>query len=322
MTFLDLSRLALLLVPAGLVVAYLLVQRVRARTLVRFTNVDLLASVAPRRPGWQRHIPAAALVAALALMVVGLAHPARVVRTPRQKATVVLTLDTSGSMIADDVSPTRLGAAQQAARTFVQALPPGVQLGLVKFESTAEVLVSPTTDRATVLAAINQLTASGGTATGDGLDLALQAINTVPRAANGKPVPAAIVLMSDGVPMIGHGGLSPSEAVAAAAASARQQGVKVHTIAYGTQEGAIRFGDRVVAVPSDPAAMAAIASATGGHTFSARSSGQLKSVYRAIGRAVGYDVHRKDVAAWFTVLAFVVAALAAAAALYWTQRIA
>ena len=320
MTFLDVPRLALLLIPVGLIAAYLIIQRVRQRTLVRFTNLDLLASVAPSRPGWQRHIPAAALVVAIGLMVVGLAHPARVVRTPRQKATVVLTLDTSGSMIANDVRPSRLGAAQQAARNFVSALPPGVQLGLVQFSTTASVRVAPTTDRSTVLAAINALTAGGGTATGTALDLALEAINSVPRASNGQPVPAAIVLMSDGSPTIGNADESPLQAVDTAAAAAKRAGVKINTIAYGTQDGAISFGNNIVPVPSDPAAMAAIAKTTGGHTFTATTASQLKSVYSAIGRAVGFDVHRKDVGAWFTFLAFVVAVLAAVAALFWTQR--
>lgn len=320
MTFVDPVRLALLLLPVGLIGAYLAVQRLRQRSLMRFTSVDLLASVAPRRPGWQRHIPAAALVLAVALLAVGLAHPATVVRTPRQRATVMLTLDTSGSMIADDVRPSRLGAAQDAARRFVSALPRGVQLGLVQFSTTASVLVTPTTDRATVLAAIDSLRAGGGTATGPALQLALQAITSVPRAANGRPVPAAIVLMSDGSPTIGAGDQTPQEAVAGAARAARDAGVKVNTIAYGTRDGTISVGGREIAVPSDPEAMAAIASATGGHSFTATTSGQLRSVYDAIGRAVGYDVHHKDVASWFSVLAFIMAVVAAVAALFWTQR--
>src|SRR5205807_10104930 len=159
MTFLSAPRLLLLAAPVALLATYLVVQRARRKLVVRFTSVDMLASVAPRRSGWQRHIPAAALLGALALLVIGFAQPARAVRTPRQRATVILTLDVSGSMIANDVTPSRLAAARQAARGFVGALPPGVQLGLVSFASTASVLVPPTADRTTVLAAINALRA-------------------------------------------------------------------------------------------------------------------------------------------------------------------
>ncbi len=176
MTFLASGRLVLLLAPVALLVAYLLVQRSRRRVAVRFTSVELLASVAPRRSGWQRHVASAALLGALILLVLGFAQPARVERTPKQRATVVLTLDISGSMISGDVVPSRLAAAQQAARGFVNALPTGVQLGLVSFATSANVLVPPTSDRSAVLAAINNLQAGGGTATADALLLSLKSI--------------------------------------------------------------------------------------------------------------------------------------------------
>ena len=120
MTFASSWRLAFLVLPVALLVGYLLAQRSRRRAAVRFTSVDLLASVAPRRPAWQRHLPAAAFLLAVVVLVLSFAEPSRIVRTPRQRATVVLTLDTSGSMIATDVSPSRLGAAKQAADSFVR----------------------------------------------------------------------------------------------------------------------------------------------------------------------------------------------------------
>jgi Ca-activated chloride channel family protein len=320
-TFLSGSRLLLLAAPVALLGAYLVVQRARRRLVVRFTSVDLLASVAPRRSGWQRHIPAGALLAALALLVIGFAQPARALRTPRQRATVVLTLDVSGSMVASDVAPSRLAAAQQAARGFVGALPPGVQLGLVSFAGTANVLVPPTADRSTIVAAINGLRAGGGTATGDAIALSLDAINALPVGADGKKAPAAIVLMSDGSPTVGRNGQSPAQAVSATATAAKQAGVRINTIAFGTQEGEIVQGGRAIAVPWDPAAMAQIASDSGGRTFTAQTASQLKSVYSQIGRVVGYDVHRHEITAWFTgvALAFVIGA--AVSALIWTQRI-
>ncbi|HMC52521.1 MAG TPA: VWA domain-containing protein [Acidimicrobiales bacterium] len=321
MTFLSGSRLLLLAAPLALLAAYLAVQRARRKLVVRFTSVEMLASVAPRRSGWQRHVPAAALLAALALLVVGFAQPARAIRTPRQRATVVLTLDVSGSMVAGDVAPSRLAAAQQAARGFVGALPPGIQLGLVSFASTASVLVPPTSDRTTVVAAIDSLRAAGGTATGDAIYLSLDAINALPVAAGGKKAPAAIVLMSDGTPTVGRAGGSPAATVAAATAAAKQAGVRVNTIAFGTPDGELALGGRTVAVPSDPAAMAQIASDSGGRTFTAKTAGQLKSVYGEIGRVVGYDVHRREITAWFTGIALAFGVLAAVTALIWTQRI-
>ena len=169
MTFLSAWRLLLLAAPIALLFAYIAAQRARRKTVVRFTSVDMLASVAPRRPGWQRHIPAGVLLGALALLVVAFAQPAQALRTPKQRATVILTLDTSGSMIANDVAPNRLAAAQEAARGFVNALPPGVQIGLVTFSNTASMAVAPTSDRSTILAAIGGLQADGGTATADAI---------------------------------------------------------------------------------------------------------------------------------------------------------
>jgi Ca-activated chloride channel homolog len=322
MTFLASWRLIILIGPVALFVAYLMVQRSRRRVAVRFTSVDLLASVAPRRSGWQRHVASVALLLALILLVLAFAEPARVERTPKQQATVVLTLDISGSMIANDVSPSRLGAAQTAARDFVNALPPGVKLGLISFSTSASVLVPPTADRSSVLSAINSLQAGGGTATGEALTLALNTISAVPKGAGGKPVPAAIVLMSDGAPTIGLNGESPLQSVVDAAAAAKQDAVKIDTIAFGTQDGTVTIEGETIAVPSDPAAMAQIAADSGGETFTAQSAEQLKSVYHQIGRVVGYDVHRHEITAWFTGLGLIVAALAGVAGLLWTQRIA
>jgi Ca-activated chloride channel family protein len=320
-TFLSSWRLVFLAGPAALLIAYLVVQRVRRQAVVRFTSVDMLASVAPRRPGWQRHIPAGAFLAALVLLVIAFAQPAHAMRTPRQRATVILTLDISGSMVANDVAPSRLAAAQQAAKNFVNALPSGVQLGLVAFSTNATVLVAPTSDRTTVVAAINGLQAGGGTATGDAIQLSLSAIAALPPGADGKAAPAAIVLMSDGSPTIGNADESPAEAVASATAAAKQVGVHVNTIAFGTQDGVVTIQGETIPVPSDPAAMARIASQSGGKTFTARTAGELKSVYGAIGRVVGYDVHRHEITAWFTGLALAIAMMAAITALVWNQRL-
>jgi Ca-activated chloride channel family protein len=224
-------------------------------------------------------------------------------------------------MIATDVAPTRLAAAQQAARNFVRALPSGVQLGLVSFASGASVLVAPTAHRGAVLTAIDDLQASGGTATGAAINLALNATSAQPVAANGKPAPAAIVLMSDGTPTIGQGSDSPAATVDAAAQKAKAAGVPISTIAFGTETGTVDIQGRTVSVPSDPAAMAKIASESGGQTFTAETAGQLQSVYQQIGRVVGYQVKHHEVTAVFTGVALALVLLAAMAALVWNQRI-
>ena len=321
MTFLSSWRLVFLAAPVALLAAYIFAQRSRRKAAVRFSSVDLLASVVPRRPGWQRHVPAFAFLAALIVFVLAFAQPTRTVRTARQEATVVLTLDTSGSMVATDVAPTRLGAAEQAARTFVQALPHGVQLGLVSFSTTAALLVAPTTDRSTVLTAIGGLQAGGGTATASAINVSLKAISAVPVGKDGKRIPGAIVLMSDGAPTIGEGDSSPIASVTSEASAAKAAGVKINTIAFGTPSATVTIEGEAVPVPADPAAMAQIASATNGSTFSAKSASQLRSVYNEIGRAVGYVVKHRNISAWFIAFALALAVAAAAGALIWNERL-
>jgi len=320
-TFLASWRLVFIAAPVILLLAYLLAQRSRRKAAVRFSSVDLLASVAPKRPGWQRHVPTAAFLSALVVFVLAFAQPARLISIPKQRATVVLTLDTSGSMVATDVSPSRLAAAQQAARQFVKALPGGVQIGLVDFSTNASVLAAPTSDRSTILAAIDSLQAGGGTATAAAIKLSVQAITSVPAGKGGQKAPGAIVLMSDGSPTIGENGMSPSDSVTTEAAAAKAAGVKINTIAFGTSNGTITVQGEVIPVPADPTAMAQIASASGGRTFTAQSADQLKSVYSEIGRVVGYNVQHRDITAWFIGAALVLMLAAAAAALTWNQRL-
>jgi Ca-activated chloride channel homolog len=321
MTFMSAWRLALLVLPVALLVAYVMVQRRRHAQVLRFTSVDLLDSVAPRRSAWRRHVPAAALLLALVVLTLAFAQPALAMRTPRDRATVMLTLDTSASMTATDVSPSRLEAAEAEAVRFVQALPSGVQVGLVGFDSSARLLVSPTTDRAQLTDAIHNLSVGGGTATAAGIRESLAAIAAVPKGSDGKRTPAAIVLMSDGSPTVGDGNLPPQEAAEAAAQDAKAQSVPVDTIAFGTPDGVVTVQGEEVPVPYDPDAMARIASDSGGQSFTAETADQLASIYDRIGRDVAYVVQTRELTAAFAGAALVVAVLAAAGALLWTQRL-
>jgi Ca-activated chloride channel family protein len=231
----------------------------------------------------------------------------------------MLVVDVSGSMIATDVRPSRLGAAKAAARQFVNKLPAGVQLGVEQFSSNAQVMVAPTSDRSSALNAISQLQASGGTATGDAIQLALKAIAALPPGKDGKAAPAAIVLMSDGSPTLPAD--SAQQAVQDATTASKASSVKIDTIAFGTANGVAVINGEPIPVAYDPAAMAQIAKDTGGKTFTAQSASQLKSVYNQIGRIVGFDVHRHEITAWFTGIALLMTILAAAAGLIWTQRL-
>lgn len=321
MSFQSAWRLLLLVLPLALLVGYLMVQRRRHTQVLRFTSVDLLDSVAPRRQGWQRHVPAAAMLLSLVVLTLAFAEPALAMRTPKDTATIMLTLDTSASMTATDVAPSRLAAAEAQASQFVEKLPGGIQVGLVSFDASARLLVPPTTDRAQLTAAIRSLAVGSGTATAAGIRESLGAIAAVPEGTSGKPVPAAIVLMSDGSPTIGDGQLSPSDAADAAAQEARAQQVPVNTIAFGTSGGTVTVQDREVAVPIDPESMAAIAQESGGRSFTAENADQLESIYTQIGRDVAYTVQTRDLTAAFAGVALLTAVLAAAGALRWTQRL-
>jgi Ca-activated chloride channel family protein len=320
-SFEDPWRLAILAAPVALLIAYVVAQRSRRKYALRFTSVDLLASVAPRRPGWQRHVSAALMLAAVSALVFGFARPTTTKKVARQRGTIMLAIDTSGSMAATDVTPSRLVAAQAAARRFVSGLPAGLKVGLLQFDTTARVLVAPTSDHVPVLAAVDALSIGGGTATGVAIQGALDSVAALPAGSDGKKAPAAVVLMSDGSPTIGAPGQTPDETVTDATAAAKKDGVPIDTIAFGTSSGTVTIQGETVPVPADPDAMAKIASASGGKSFTATTGNELNAVYDQIRRTVGYDTVRTDITEWFTGLALLLAVLTAGAALVWMQRI-
>lgn len=315
MTFLSAGRLWLLLLVAGLAAAYVFLQRRRTTYAVRFTNLDLLASIAPKRPGWRRHVPAAVMALALAGLVVGLARPARDERVPKEAATVMLVVDVSASMQATDVAPTRLQAAREAALSFVGDLPDRLRLGLVSFDRTTRVIASPTTDRSAVEAGIEGLVTGPGTAAGDAIFVALDAITSAGGAGttDGEQT-AAIVLLSDGVTTVG----SPVDQAAQAAV---EQGVPVTTIAFGTEGGTVEIGGRVIPVPADSAAMTDLAEVTGGAFFEAASGKELKGVYDKIGTRVGYTTEQREIGMVFVGISVALLVAALGAALVWTGRL-
>jgi Ca-activated chloride channel family protein len=311
-TFLSAAWLWLLVPVALLAGAYVHLQRQRRHHAVRFTNLELLASVAPRRPGWRRHVPAAITALALVSLVVALARPAHDERVPKQAATIMLAIDVSGSMNATDVSPTRLDAARSAAVKFVDGLPDRLKVGLVAFSDSPRLLVPPTTDGDAVKAGLKSLTAGGGTAAGEGIETALVAIAN---AAPGVDVKgsAAIVLLSDGASTLGR-------PVESAAQDAKDDGVPVNTIVYGTADGTVEVRGEVVPVPPDPDTMRQVAETTGGTSFEAASASQLRSVYEDIGRRVGFVTEQREIGMRFVAVGVVLLMVALAGALVWSAR--
>ena len=314
MSFLSPWRLLLLLVVAAVVVAYVVQARRRSTYTVRFTELDLLASVAPRRPGWRRYVSASLLALSLVALVVGFARPQAQVDVPAERATVVVALDVSLSMQAVDVSPTRLSAAQQAATAFVEALPARFNVGLVSFSGTAALVVPPTQDHAKVTQAVQDLTLDNGTAIGEAVLTSLGALKQLPGAPGLPAPPARIVLLSDGSNTVGR-------PVEQGVSAARDAGVPVSTIAFGTREGTVTIMRQTISVPVDRGALQALADGTGGKAYTAESATALSGVYSDIGSQVGTTQERREVTSRFTGLGLLLATGAAVLGLLWGIRL-
>ena len=315
--FLKPVYLLLLVVVAVLLAVYVVLQLRRKTFVARFSNVELLGSVAPRRPGWRRHLTFALLLIGLSVLSVGVAKPAASVRVPRDEATVMLAIDVSLSMKATDVTPTRIQAAQTAARSFTGLLPSRINLGLVSFARTGNVLVSPTTSRAQVNRAVDGLQLASYTALGDGIVASVNAIKSfasTTQAKGGKPVPARIVLLSDGERTIGA-------TVASAIAAAKAAKIKVSTIAFGTQTGTVTQDGQTIAVPANIKELRSIAQGTGGTFDTAVSEAQLRKVYADIGSQIGYTTEHRDISYRFLVAGLLVLFGAGASSMLWSGRL-
>ncbi|MFY1650767.1 VWA domain-containing protein [Solwaraspora sp. WMMB762] len=281
---------------------------------VRFTNVDLLRTLAPRGLGWRRHLAAGAFLLSLLVLASALARPSIDAEESLERATVILAIDVSLSMEADDVTPSRIEAAQQAAKEFVAELPEGYNIGLVAFAKSANVLVSPTKDRAAVSQAIDGLVLAEATATGEAVFTSLEAIRLVPTDGAQGPPPARIVLLSDGYRTSGR---SVEEAAAAASAA----NVPVSTIAFGTDDGQVQIGNQVQRVPVDRFALAELAETTNGFFYEAASVGELNQVYEDMGSSIGQRTVPREITQWYAALALLLALGAAVLSLLWTSRL-
>jgi Ca-activated chloride channel family protein len=312
LTFLAPERFALLLVPVAFAALYVVRQRRRHAYVVRYTDPDLIEAVAPRRPGLRRHLVAAVFLLATALMVVAAARPALATEVPNEP-TVVLAFDTSRSMEATDVSPSRIVAAREAAHRFIEVVPPGVRVGLVAFHDTARVVIPPTTSKPVLDRAIDRLSLGMGTAIGEAIYTSLDLLESdVP--ADAAEAGGSIVLMSDGETTTGR----PADD---AAREAERRGVKISTVAFGTDHGSVVVDFMPLLVPVDREALRDIADTTGGKVFEAESAEEIVAVFEDLGEGVGTRTEPREIADGLALAALLTAALAAAGSLAWFNRI-
>lgn len=288
-TFMEPLRLWwLVLIPVLLLLYLALLRRKSSRS--RTSGISNLDKVLPKQQAWKRHIAVGAAVLALAALNVAFAKPSDQVDVPRDRATIVLTLDVSRSMIAEDVQPNRLDAAKAAAKDFLGMLPARFNVALVAFAGSASVVVAPSTDRGLVSRAIDNLQVAPSTAIGEGIYSALDAMALAPPDPDhpNDPAPGAIVLLSDGFTNIGRKS-------ATAAQAAKDQKIPIYTIAYGTEDGYVVDQGRREPVPVNHEELQRVADISGGKKFAAGSSGELKQVYATIAQQIGFVKEEQEV---------------------------
>ena len=281
------------LVAVPVLLGVYLVWNIAKRSKVR-SDRSSLEVLFPKRKAWKRHIAVVAAIASLASLTLAWATPNGYVDVPKDRATVFLVVDVSLSMQATDVAPSRLEAAEEAAKGFINELPPGFNVSLISFAATAAMLVPPTTDRDMVAAAIDNLKLLQSTAIGEGIYCALDSLVLIPPDPNhpNDPAPAVIVLISDGESNQGRDS-------AQAAADSKKMQIPIFTIAYGTANGYIMDHGQKNPVPVNKEELRNIANISGGKAYSADSLSQLKEVYSGISRSVGYVKQESEITEQF-----------------------
>ncbi|MFI6519000.1 VWA domain-containing protein [Spirillospora sp. NPDC050679] len=314
MTFLSPERLWLLALLPLLAAAYVLMQLRRRQYAVRFTNLALLSQVAPKRPGWRRHVAAGLFLIMITLMMVGFARPATGVKIPRDRATVMVAVDVSLSMMAKDVTPDRFTAAKEAAKKFIRDLPGRFNVGVVSFAGNANLVAAPATDRQAAIAAVDQLVLAKRTAIGEAVFTSLQAVRSFDAQASQDPPPAHIVLLSDGDNTTGR-------SVAEAVDASRAAHIPVSTIAFGTPYGTVDIEGETTSVSVNKETLRTLADNTQGKSYEAADADQLSEVYANIGSSLGWKIEHRDVAARFTGIALLFALAAGGVSLAWFSRL-
>lgn len=336
----PLLLLTLLAVPLALTL-YVLAERRRMRYAIRFTNLDVLASVVGDRYR-RRFVPLALFLLALAALCVGMARPQHKTLVPRDRATVILVLDVSRSMQSKDVKPNRIGAAVAAVRTFLDRVPDRLQVGLIAFAGDPAVANPPTTNHDLVrksLDTIQWFPSFGGTAIGDALAAAVKLGQQAVSGEGGNLASAttaapntqtrglvSILFLSDGAQT--RGDLEPL----AGADLAKEAGIPVYTVALGTPDGTLDFGGgggggyapfggRRVPVPPDPDTLRAIANRTGGEFFAAQSAKSLQAAYKKLGSSLGRKPGQSEITYGFLAAAAFLLVAAGLLSALWSPRL-
>jgi Ca-activated chloride channel family protein len=322
LTFLAPGRLVLMILPLALALGYILLQARRKRYALRFTTVNMLEKVAPDRPGWRRHVTALGLITAVAVACLGFAKPVIAGEVMESSKLMILAIDTSISMEATDVPPSRVDAAREAAGVFLDSVPEGVAVGVVGFDGNARQLISPTTNleavRDVIDRAIDRSNLGEGTAIGEAVFLGIDAIESTAATeleTASEDSAGTIVLLSDGDTTMGR----PNDE---AASAARTAGIPVHTIAFGTDAGTIDDPlAGTVPVPVNEAALEKLAHQTDGQALSAATADQLSDVYESLGESVTVSREQIEIADWFAGAAMAILCLAGLGSLMWSGRL-
>jgi Ca-activated chloride channel family protein len=331
MSFIWPQALVLLLIVPLLAGLYIQMQKRRRKYALQYASVSLVAQAVGTGPGVRRHIPAALYLLALTAMVFALARPQATIPVPSNTGTVILAIDVSGSMLAEDVEPNRMDATKAAVKEFIEKQPSGVKVGIVSFSDFGALVAPPSRDRKPVLDALARLRPQRGTNIGGGLQVALDAIYEDNLDAPPTPVPAnssapvdptiqrnlaaSIVLLSDGQSNTGP----QVEQVAEEATAA---GIKVYTIGIGTPQGTIlQIQGRNVFTRLDEDALRTVADSTGGRYFNAQDKEDLRGVYDELTRERQFEDEETEVTFAVTAAALLLSIIAGGLGLLWFNRL-
>jgi Ca-activated chloride channel family protein len=319
----------LLLVPA-LVLTYIIAQRRRQKFVIRYSSLSIVKQALARGPGLRRHVPPAFFIVGFAFMLIALARPTAVVALPSQEGTIILTIDVSGSMQADDLKPSRMDAAKEAAAAFVENQPAGVKIGIVTFSDNANIVQAPTADKQALLAAIDRLEPVRGTAIGRGLITSLDAIDPLTAVGGASssstgaaptPVPeghyepAIIILLTDGENNMFPPPLSVIDRVA-------ERGIRVYTVGIGTAAGVIlHIQGRSIPTRLDEDTLKQIADLTKGQYYNATSASDLRAIYEKLATHMVIRSDEQEITFGFAGLAGLMLVCGGILSLLWFNRL-
>jgi Ca-activated chloride channel homolog len=336
MSFLWTDMLWLLVLVPALAAVYIFILRRRQKYALRFASLSIMKDAVGRGPGFRRHIPPILFLLGITVMLLAIARPVTTVILPSQQGTVILAIDVSGSMRAEDVKPSRLEAAKSAARTFIEKQSSHVRIGIVSFSGSTAVVQPPTTNHELLSAAINRLVSQRSTAIGSGILMSLATIfeepggsisttpdpitlakpkNAPPPVARGSYSQGIIVLLSDGQ---SNTGPSPLDAADRAA----DRGVRVYTIGLGSPGGTIlNFEGWTMRVRLDEDTLKKVAEKTDGKYFRADSETDLQKIYENLGTQIVFAPEQTEITALFTALAGIFLLAGILLSLLWFSRI-